>query len=41
MVWMEELGLLKNLMTSSEIEPATAGFATQWLNQLRYRMPQI
>jgi hypothetical protein len=35
-VRLEGLGQLKNLMTSSEIEPATFRLVAQCLNQLRY-----
>jgi hypothetical protein len=38
-VWLEGLGELKNLMTSSGIEPATFQLVAWLLNQLRYRVP--
>jgi hypothetical protein len=38
-VRLEELGQLKNPMTSSGIEPATFRFVEQCLNQLRCRVP--
>jgi hypothetical protein len=40
-VWLEELGQLKNRMTSPGREPATFRLvASQCLKQLRYRVPQ-
>jgi hypothetical protein len=40
-VRLEELGQMKNAMTSSGIEPATFRLVAQCLNQLRYRVTQI
>jgi hypothetical protein len=37
---LEELGTLKNPMTSSELEAATFRFVVLCLNQLHYRVPQ-
>jgi hypothetical protein len=36
---LEGIGLLKNAITSSELEPATFRLVAQYLNQLRYRVP--
>jgi hypothetical protein len=36
---LEELGQLKNPVTSSGIEPATFRLVAYCLNQLRYRLP--
>jgi hypothetical protein len=38
-IGLERLRKLKNLMTSSGIEPATFRFVAYRLNQLRYRVP--
>jgi hypothetical protein len=38
-VRLEELGKLKDPMTTSGIEPATFRLVAQYLNQLRYRLP--
>jgi hypothetical protein len=38
-VRLEELGQLKNLITSSGFEPPTFPLVAQCLNQLRYRLP--
>jgi hypothetical protein len=35
-MWLEGLGQLKNLMTSSGVEPATFRLVAQCPNQLRY-----
>jgi hypothetical protein len=38
---LEGLGQLKNLMTSSELEPATFRLVAEFLKKLRYRVPHF
>jgi hypothetical protein len=38
---LEGLSQLKNLVTTSEIEPATFRLVEEYLNQIRYRAPSM